>query len=243
MGTHVLGRAPDGGRTVPGNRVGQQVFAILLGDLAGDSQEAEHVALKEEKLGGLRSAQARGVLNDGVQYCPGVGDVAAERRKDLAAGRGLLAGVSQLLVLRGQTLDRSGRACPRSLLERGTRRAGRVFARIDHSFLRRDLVSVCAFTLVGAMAGQWRLGSVMRSGPGCPRVGAVRRFPDEGKRRRDRGRTGRARRGAVAAVAGIPADDLRAGSDAGRAVDGSGWPERRVADHAHQHQSRDAIGG
>ena len=35
MGTHVHGRAPDGGRTVPGNRMVLQVFAILLRRLAG----------------------------------------------------------------------------------------------------------------------------------------------------------------------------------------------------------------
>src|SRR3984957_6036630 len=70
-------------------------------------------------------------------------------------------------------------------------------------------------------------------------LGAVRQFPDDGKCRRDRGRPGWTRRGAVAVVAGIPADDLREGSDAGRAVDGASWPEWRVADDAHQHQSRD----
>ena len=150
MGTHVLGRAPDGGRTVPGNRVVQQVLAILLRDLAGDSREAEHVALKEEQLGDLRSAQSRGVFNDGVQYVPGVGGRTAERREDLAARRGLMAGVSQLLVLRGQTLDRSSSARPRSLLHRRTRSARRVFARIDHSSLRAGLISVCALTVDGA---------------------------------------------------------------------------------------------
>ena len=150
MGTPVLGRAPDGGRTVPGNRVVQQVLAILLRDLAGDPRETEHVALEEEQLSGLRSAQSRGVFDDGVEYVAGVGGVAAERRQDLAARRGLLAGVSQLLALRGQTLDRSSSARPRSLLHRRTRSARRVFARIDHSSLRAGLISVCALTVDGA---------------------------------------------------------------------------------------------
>ena len=104
MGTHVLGRAPDGGRTVSGNRVVLQVFAILLRDLAGDSRQAEHVALEEVQLGGLRSAQPRGLFEDGVQDVPGVGGSAAECREDLAARRGLMAGVFQLLVLRNESL-------------------------------------------------------------------------------------------------------------------------------------------
>ena len=58
----------------------------------------------------------------------------------------------------------------------------------------------------------------------------------DGKRRGDRGRTGRAHRGTLAAVAGIRADDLRAESDAGRSVDGAGRRQRHMADHAHQHQ-------
>ena len=150
MGTPVLGRAPDGGRTVPGNRVFQEVLEVLLRDFAGDPRETEHVALEEKQLSDLRSAQSRGVFDDGVQYNSGVGDVAAEGGQDLAARRGLLAGVSQLLALRGQTLDRSSSARPRSLLHRRTRSARRVFARIDHSSLRAGLISVCAFTLDGA---------------------------------------------------------------------------------------------
>src|SRR6476620_2089641 len=66
----------------------------------------------------------------------------------------------------------------------------------------------------------------------------MRQFPDGGKRRRDRCRTGRAGRGALAAVAGIQADDLRSGSGAGRPVDRATWPQWCLADHAHQHQSR-----
>src|SRR6478609_6891335 len=66
----------------------------------------------------------------------------------------------------------------------------------------------------------------------------MRQFPDGGKRRRDRCRTGRAGRGALAAVAGIRADDLRSGSGAGRPVDRASWPQWCLADHAHQHQSR-----
>ena len=63
-----------------------------------------------------------------------------------------------------------------------------------------------------------------------PRRSAVRQFPDDRKRRGDRRRAGRARRRAVAAVAGFRADDLRAGARcsaaSGRALVGrSGvWP-------------------
>ncbi len=106
MGTHVLRRAPDGGRTVSDNRVVFQVFAILLRDLAGDSGQAEHVALKEVQLGDLCFAQPRGLFKDGVQYVPGVGDRAAECREDLLARLRLVAGVFQLLSERV-----SGNAC------------------------------------------------------------------------------------------------------------------------------------
>jgi hypothetical protein len=72
----------------------QQVGAIGVRGLPGDPLDAEHVALEKEQLDGLRSAQARGVLEHGVEYFPGVVDRTAERQEDLAAGRGLMAGVS-----------------------------------------------------------------------------------------------------------------------------------------------------
>ena len=138
MGTHVLGCAPDSGRMVPGNRVVQQVLAILLRGLAGDPREPEHIAVEEEQLGGLRSAQTRGVLDNGVQHVPGVGGRAAERREDLAARRGLMAGVSQLLVL-----PERGSCCACS--------AGRVFARIGHSYPpSATSIKVCAFSVGGS---------------------------------------------------------------------------------------------
>jgi len=93
MGTHVLGRAPDGGRTVSLNRVIQHVLAVFLGDLAGDSGQLENVAIEEVQQCGLRSAQARGVLKDGVEYFAGVVGRTAKRREDLAARRPLMAGV------------------------------------------------------------------------------------------------------------------------------------------------------
>ncbi len=65
----------------------------------------------------------------------------------------------------------------------------------------------------------------------------MRQFPDDETRRRDRGWTRRPDRGALAALARIRTDDLRAGTEAGRPVDGTRWPQRRLADHAHQHQS------
>ncbi len=78
----------------------------------------EHIRVEEEQLGGPRAAQTRGVLDNGVQHVPRVGERAAERREDLAAGRGLVARVSQLLVLpeRGSLVS-----------------AGRAFARFGHS--------------------------------------------------------------------------------------------------------------
>ena len=79
---------------IPRNRVVQQVSAILLGGFACDPRQAEHVTVEKEQLGCRRSAQPRGVLDDGVQDRPGVGDVAAERREDFAAGRRLLARVA-----------------------------------------------------------------------------------------------------------------------------------------------------
>ena len=62
-----------------------QVLPILLGGLAGPALEAEHIALEDEQLGGPRPAYLRGMLDDGVQHCPGVGDVTGERREDLRA--------------------------------------------------------------------------------------------------------------------------------------------------------------
>ena len=150
MGTHVLGCAPDGGRTVPGNRVVQQVLAILLRDLAGDPRETEHVALEEEQLGGLRSAQSRGVFDDGVQYDPGVGERRGRgprgSRGSPRTGGGRLATPGAA----GADADRSSSACPRSLLH-GAPKARRVFARIDHSFLRRrPHLSLCLYVWAGA---------------------------------------------------------------------------------------------
>ena len=65
----------------------------------------------------------------------------------------------------------------------------------------------------------------------------MRQFPDDENGRRDRGWTRRADRGALAPLARIRTDDLRAGTEAGRPVDGTRWPERRLAGHAHEHQS------
>ena len=55
MGTHVLGRAPDGGRTVPGNRMVQQVTAILLRRLAGRPARAG----THHRRGGTAGRRAR----------------------------------------------------------------------------------------------------------------------------------------------------------------------------------------
>ena len=65
----------------------------------------------------------------------------------------------------------------------------------------------------------------------------MRQFPSDANGRRDRGWTRRAGRGALAPLARIRTDDLRAGTEAGRPVDGNHWAQRRLADDAHQHQS------
>jgi hypothetical protein len=97
MGAHVLGRAPDRRQSVPGQGDILQVLGIFGWDLAGHPREPENVAVKEVQLGGVCSAKPRGVLDDGVQYVPGVGGRTAESREDFAARRGLVARVPQLL--------------------------------------------------------------------------------------------------------------------------------------------------
>ena len=59
---------------------------------------------------------------------------------------------------------------------------------------------------------------------------------DDEQRRGDRSRPRRADRRALAAVAGIRADALRAGTDARRTVGGLGWSQRRVAGDAYEQQ-------
>jgi hypothetical protein len=71
-----------------------QVGAIGLRGVARDSLDAEHVAVEKEQLDGLRSAQARGVLEHGVEYFPWIVGRAAKRSEDLAARRPLMAGVA-----------------------------------------------------------------------------------------------------------------------------------------------------
>ena len=95
VGAPVLGGPADGGGSVPGDGVVQQVPAVLLGGLAGDAGQPEHVAVEEEQLSGPRPAQPRGVFEDGVEHRARVGDVTTERREDLAAGGGLLPRVRQ----------------------------------------------------------------------------------------------------------------------------------------------------
>ena len=76
-----------------------QVVAILVGGVARrPAIQAEHVTVEKEELGGASLAQPGGVLDDGVEHRSGIGDVPAEGREDLAAGRGLVARVPQLLV-------------------------------------------------------------------------------------------------------------------------------------------------
>jgi hypothetical protein len=71
----------------------EHVLAVFLGDLAGDPGQAKNVALQEVQQSGLSSAQSGGIFDDGVEDVLGVGGSAPERREDLAARRGLMAGV------------------------------------------------------------------------------------------------------------------------------------------------------
>ena len=59
----------------------------LVGDLAGVAGQPERVALWDVQGGGLRTAEARSVLENGVEDVSGVRTCAAERRQDLAARR------------------------------------------------------------------------------------------------------------------------------------------------------------
>ena len=133
MGAHVLGRAPDGGRTVPGDRVIQQCTRYSSG-VSPETRDRRGTCRRRRRnsWAARGSAQSRGVLDDGVEHRSGIGDVAAERREDLAAGRGLVASVAQLLPERGFDV-----------------RA--VIVRIGQSPPIPDLLTVCALTLVRAM--------------------------------------------------------------------------------------------
>ena len=91
MGAHVLGRATDGGQTVPGDRVLQQVLRDIPRGFRRTPARRETRHRRAGTAGRRRAAQARGVLEHGVQDGSGVGDVAAERREDFAARRRLLS--------------------------------------------------------------------------------------------------------------------------------------------------------
>ncbi|MCE0487654.1 hypothetical protein [Ornithinimicrobium sediminis] len=73
----------------------EQVAAELIGDLAGQARQPEHVVLEEVELGRVGTAQARGAVDDGVEDLSGSAPFAPQREQDLAAGQGLLASVAQ----------------------------------------------------------------------------------------------------------------------------------------------------
>ena len=74
-----------------GNRMVQQVFAILLRRLAGETRrDPEHITVEEEQLGGVRAAQTRQqhFADPGVQdTSPGVGGERAGRAPRDPRGR------------------------------------------------------------------------------------------------------------------------------------------------------------
>jgi hypothetical protein len=66
-GPHLFGGATDCGRSVPGKRLVLEQPAKVLGDLAGVAGQPERISFGDVQRCGLRTAQLRGALDDGVE--------------------------------------------------------------------------------------------------------------------------------------------------------------------------------